>query len=90
MCGIRCQVPFFIPLILPLNPHIGNTDHHPDEVILNINDHNMSVYDKSEFADDNDDLEIDMIQMSEKVENNENFKRPFIFNNCIFKNATFN
>ena len=99
LAGLTCQVkpreniPVYIDQ--PQDPTdqtdpIGQDHHHPDEVILNINDHNMSVYDKSEFADDNDDLEIDMIQMSEKVENNENFKRPFIFNNCIFKNATFN
>ena len=98
LAGLTCQIKpqDHIPMqydqpqdtIDQTDPLIGQ-ENYPDEVILNVNDNDMSIINKDEFGDDNE-IEIDMIKMSEKLEYQETSKRPYIFNNCIFKNATFN
>lgn len=79
LSGLTCQG----------NPQ-GNsksTDHYigqTDQIIMNLEDNDMSVSDKDFDLDK--DYELNMLKMTEEVEYHES-KRPFIFNNCTFNNA---
>ena len=62
---------------------VGNSPDH----VLNLDDNEISVFEKNDNEDR--EYEINMIKNTQDVEYRDN-KRPYIFNNCVFKNATFN
>ena len=62
---------------------VGNSPDH----FLNLDDNEISVFEKNDNEDR--EYEINMIKNTQEVEYRDN-KRPYIFNNCVFKNATFN
>ena len=65
---------------------VGNS---PEQIVLNIDENDMSTYSENELIMEDGEYEMNMIESTQDVEVRES-KRTLIFNNCIFKNATFN
>ena len=65
-----------------------NNASNPVNINLDTKTNDITVY-EADAIGTGEEYETNMIKSTQEVEYSE-YKRPLIFNNCVFKNATFN